>query len=187
VRAHRADIQVFNELLVQYPFGREQRIRQVVPDNMAVVHDEPIKAEGSFDVPLQPVRPFWVLEYVSKSNRRKDYEDSMRKYEHELKVPYYLLFVPDVQELTLYRHNRRKYVTTRPNEHGRYPLKELELELAILDGWVRFWFRGELLPLPAELQRALDQALRRAEAAEREVAELRAELERLRSHPPGGT
>src|SRR5438270_8231477 len=97
VRARRPEVQVFNELLVQYPLPRRKKPGQVVPDNMAVIHPEPIKAEGSYDVPLQPVGPFLVLEYVSRSNRRKDYDDNMRKYEHELKVPYYLLFAPHEQ------------------------------------------------------------------------------------------
>src|SRR5262249_21142537 len=69
VHAKRPEVQVFNELLVQYPLTpRRRRPGQVVPDNMVVIHDKPIKAEGSFDTPLQPARPFWVLEYVSKSN-----------------------------------------------------------------------------------------------------------------------
>jgi hypothetical protein len=154
---------------------------------MVVLWKEPIQAEGSFDVPLQPVRPFWVLEYVSKHNKRKDYEDSFRKYERELKVPYYLLFYPDNEELTLYRHDGGRYATQLPNEHGRCALLELELETALRDGWVRFWFRGELLPLPADLLRQLQKAQRQLEAerqarltAEAEVARLRVELDRLR-------
>src|ERR1700678_1881080 len=73
VHARRPDIQLFNELLVQYPLPRRKRPGQVVPDNMVVVHPEPIEAIGSYDTPLQPVGPFWVLEYVSKSSHRKDY------------------------------------------------------------------------------------------------------------------
>jgi Uma2 family endonuclease len=162
----------------------------VVPDNMVVVHDEPIKAEGSYDVPLQPVGPFWVLEYVSKGSERKDYEDNMEKYERHLKVPYYLTFYPDNQEMTLYRHNGRKYVTVKPNGHGRHAIPPLEMEVALLDGWVRFWFRGELLALPADLLRQLDQTRRdlqetrgRLQVAEEEAARLRAELEALRRKP----
>src|SRR5437879_11053409 len=64
VQARRPDVQVFNELLVQYPRPRK-KLGQVVPDNMVVIHSEPIKADGSYDLPLQPVRPFWMLEYVS--------------------------------------------------------------------------------------------------------------------------
>jgi Uma2 family endonuclease len=181
VSARRSDFQVFNELLVQYPLPRRKRPGQVVPDTMVVIHEEPIKAEGSYDTPLQPVLPFWVLEYVSKSNRRKDYDDNMRKYEHELKVPYYLLFVPDEQELTLYRHNGERYVSTPPDKRGRYPVKELEIEVGLLNGWVRYWHLGKLLPLPGDLQRDLDAAQseladlkQRIEALERENAQLKA-------------
>jgi Uma2 family endonuclease len=173
VSARRSEVQVFNELLVQYPQEGTRRPGQVVPDNMVVLCDRPIRAEGSYDVPLQPVPPFWVLEYVSKKNRRKDYEQSMEKYEHHLKVPYYLLFVSDEQELTLYRHTGEKYVSVKPNDQGRYAIAELELELGLVDGWVRYWFRGELLPLPADLQRALDQERQARLTAERQAEEAR--------------
>jgi Uma2 family endonuclease len=183
VHARRPEIQVFNELLVQYERSGERRPGQVVPDNMVVVHDEPIEAEGSYDVPLQPVGPFWVLEYVSKHTKRKDYEDNFDKYEKELKVPYFLLFYPETQDLTLYHHSGRKYKSVPANGHGRHPIRELELEVELRDGWVRYWFRGELLPLPAELQRELDEARRQAEE-ERQRAEeerRRAEQERQRA------
>jgi Uma2 family endonuclease len=177
VKPHRPDVHVFNELLVQYPLPRQKRLGQVVPDNMVVVHAGPLNAEGSYDVPLQPARPFWMLEYVSKSNRRKDYDDNLHKYEHSLKVPYYLLFQPDVQELTLYRYTGRKYVSIKPNDAERLALPELELEVALLDGWVRFWFRGQLLPLPAELQRQLDDLRRERDDLRRERDDLRRELD----------
>jgi Putative restriction endonuclease len=175
---------------------------------MVVVWPEPIQAGGSYDLPLQPTRPLWVLEYVSPSNKRKDYEDSFRKYERHLKVPYYLLFYPDNQELTLYHHNGKRYVSVKPNADARYAIPELDLELALLDGWVRFWYQGELLPLPADLQRALDEArrqlgearqelgqtrqqleeeTRRANTAEEELARLRSELEHLRGRPGSGS
>src|SRR5271170_5286741 len=48
VHARRPDIQVFNELLVQYRIGEEDEIRRVVPDNMIVVCDHVIDADGSF-------------------------------------------------------------------------------------------------------------------------------------------
>jgi Uma2 family endonuclease len=175
VHARRPDVQVFNEPLIQYPFGRQQEIRQVVPDNVLILCDEPIKARGSYDLPLQPARPFWVLEYVSKYTKRKDYENSFGKYERHLKVRYLLLFYPDEQELSLYQHTGKRYRTVRPNEQGRYPVPELEIEVALLDGWVRFWYQGELLPLPADLQRDLDEA--RRQVAEERQTRLAAERE----------
>src|SRR5262245_40813438 len=77
----RPEVQVFNELLVQYPLPGQKRPGQVVPDNMVVIHEEKIKAEGSYDIPVQPVGLFMTLEYVSKRNRRKDYDDNFDKYE----------------------------------------------------------------------------------------------------------
>jgi hypothetical protein len=187
-------VHVFNELLVQYPRGKGKPLGQVVPDNMVVVHPKPIKAEGSYDVPLQPARPFWVLEYVSKSNRRKDYDENMRKYEHELKVPYYLLFVPDEQELTLYRYGDRRYASVKPDSKGRHAIPELDLAVGIHGGWVRYWYKGQLRPLPADLQESLDEAMRRlaemtrrAVAAEQESAELRKQIEKLRAKKNGAS
>jgi Uma2 family endonuclease len=84
VKARRPDLHVFNELLVQYPRPGRRKLGQVVPDNMVVLGEQPIQAKSSFNVPRQPAGPFWVLEYVSKSNPRKDYEDSFDKYEQEL-------------------------------------------------------------------------------------------------------
>lgn len=180
VQARRPEVQVFSELLIQYPHGREPRPHQVVPDNMVVIHDVPIKAEGSFDLPLQPVGPLWVLEYVSKNSKRKDYDESFYKYEQELKVPYYLLFHPDEQELTLFRHTKRKYVSVKPNEHDRLAIPELDLEMGLLGEWCRYWYRGELLPLPADLLRELEKSRRQTEEEKQRAdrAEERAEQER---------
>src|SRR4051812_22821212 len=58
VEAQRSDIHVFNELLVQYRVPRRKKLRQVVPDNMVVIHPGRITAVGSYDVPLQPAQPF---------------------------------------------------------------------------------------------------------------------------------
>jgi len=189
VRAARRDFHLFSELLVQYPKGPNPSrppFGQVVPDNMVVLHDGPIAAEGSYDLVFQPAGPFWVLEYVSVTNRRKDYEDNMVKYERDLKVPYYLVFDPEKQELILFKRKRGKYSALPPNKAGRYPLPEIDLEIALLDGWLRYWYRGELLPLPAEMARDLEQTKRRLRAAEDENAKLRAEIERLKRHGRNG-
>jgi Uma2 family endonuclease len=160
VHARRPDVQVFNELLLQYRLGKKPKIHQVVPDNTVVVHPEPIQAETSYDIELQPVGPLMVLEYVSKNSERKDYDESLRKYERELKVPYYLVFYTDDQYLCLFHLRRSKYVSTKPNAQGRLPVAQLDVEVAMLDGWVRFWYKGELLRLPSELCSDLQEARR---------------------------
>jgi Uma2 family endonuclease len=189
IHAMRKDVQCFNELLVQYPIpGNDpDKPGQVVPDNMVVIHSKPIVAEGSYMTPLQPVSPFLVLEYVSKSSVRKDEEVSYAKYEKVLKVPYYLLFYPDADEFTLFRLKEDKYTAVRPNASGRCPIPDLELEIGLLGKWMRYWFRGELLPLPGDLLQERDAAPKQldesrqqldAERQARQVAE--AELAKLR-------
>jgi Uma2 family endonuclease len=183
VKTRRPDVHVYNEMLVQYPRSRRRRPGQVVPDNMVVIHAGTLDADESYDVPLQPARPFWVLEYVSRRSKGKDYKDSFHKYERELKVPYCLFFRPEKQELRLHHHEGRRYVRLKANSQGRYEVAELELEVGLLGGWVRFWYQGQLLPLPAELQARLDEAERRAER-EKERAEQekqRAEQEKQRA------
>jgi Uma2 family endonuclease len=181
----RPDVQVFNELLVQYPVPGRNKLGQVVPDNMVVLTTERIRAGTSYNVPLEPTPPFWVMEYVSAGSRRKDYEDSFDKYEQDLKVPYYLTFYPDTQDLTLYRHNKRRYVTVKPNRRGRYTIRELDLDVALLDGWVRFWHKGELLPLPADLQRDLDAARRQLVEATRRADEEKRRADELQRRADG--
>ena len=164
IAAERPEVQCFNELLVQYPAAGQKHPARVVPDNFIVLHPTPLGSLTSFAVELQPARPYFVLEYVSKHNPRKDYEDNLVRYEQSLRVPYYLVFYPDNEELTLFRLVGGKYQTVHANAAGRYAVPELELEVALLDGWVRFWFRGALVPLPAELQ-ARFRAEREARAA----------------------
>ena len=189
VHAVRPEVQVFNELLVQYELrGKARQSRkkgQIVPDNMVVICDQPIKASSSFNLPLQPVGPFWVFEYVSKSNKRKDYVKSFAIYEKALKVPFHLIYYPDNEELSLYRHNGKRYVSVHPDDQERFAVPDMEIELGLVDGWVRFWFRGKLLPLPAEMQRELEEAKREtgearkvAEAAQKEAEEAKREAKR---------
>ena len=180
VRARRPEVQIFNELLVQYPQKGTNKPGQVVPENMIVVSPQLSQAEGSFDVPCEPAAPFCVLEYVSPNNKRKDYVENMVKYERDLKVPYYLRFDPQQQELALLHHNNRKYLAVKPNAQGRLAMKELDLEVALLDGWVRFWHQDELLPLPAELERELTEV-------RRQLAEERAQLVEERRQCGRGT
>ncbi len=182
VHSRRPDVQVFNELLIQYPLRGAERLSQVVPDNMVVVWHERIEAGGSYDLPFQPAGPFWVFEYVSPNNPRKDYDINFRKYQR-LKIPYYLLFYPHNQELTLFRYGSRKYVRVKPDREGRYAIAELEMEAALLDGWVRYWYQDELLPLLSDLQRDRDEARRQLRRSNRHSRALqqRAEAEAQRA------
>ncbi|MFN4261410.1 MAG: Uma2 family endonuclease [Gemmataceae bacterium] len=181
IRQQRPDVQCFNELLIQYWF--EGQLRRVVPDNFARLCDQPPTTEWSFNIELEPVGPLVVFEYVSPSNLRKDYRTNYYRYEQELRIPYYLLFYPERQDLRLHHLKKGGYQKQTSNARGRLEIPELELEVALLDRWVRYWFRGELVELPGVLHQQLEQERQRAEQ-ERQRAEQerqRAEQERQRA------
>ena len=195
VAAERPDVHVYSELLIQWR-DKENELRRVVPDNMIVVAEKKPKVSTNFASPIQPARPFFVLEYVSKSNGRKDYQKSYDKYEAELKVPYYLIFYPDAQELSLYKFNKRKgkYLSVHPDDAGHYAIRELDLTVALVDEWARYWWNGKMLPIPTVLQaelhevreenvtlrRELGDKDRQLTDKDRLIADMQAELERLR-------
>lgn len=176
VGLRRPDVHYYNEMLVQYRMKKGEKIRQVVPDNLIVLHDGELIVDGSYDLELQPALPFCTLEYVSKASERKDYDDNYDRYEQELKVPYYLLFYPEDEELKLYRRGRSKYVSVKPNVDERYTIEEIETEVAILDGWVRYWFRGNLLSLPTELQLQVDALVKQLADKDAVIADRDAQL-----------
>ncbi len=198
VRATRPDVQVFSEMLIQYPIAGEDpdEPARVVPDTMVIVWPTPLAPLKAFHIPNQKARPTLVMEYVSQSNRRKDYEDNYKKYERDLKVPYYLVFDPEKQDLTVFHLKRRKYVAIEANDAARLAIPELELEVAILDRWVRFWHRGKLLALPGELlnqlnakddqlaasQEQLSASRDQLRMAETEINRLRNELTKAKGH-----
>lgn len=177
LKTRRPDVQYYNELLVQYQHAGE--LRKVVPDNMVVIGPPTEPNLSSYPVALQPSLPFWMLEYVSPRNPRKDYVDNFQKYEQELKVPYYLLFEPDRQALSVYRHDGQHYVRMEPDVHGRVGIDELDLEIALKDRWVRFWYQGELLPIPGEWVEQVNGLTNRVDQLELENLRLRVQLRAL--------
>ncbi|HEY2909470.1 MAG TPA: Uma2 family endonuclease, partial [Gemmataceae bacterium] len=182
VAAIRPEFQVFSELLVLYPVAGEDPSRPagVVPDNMVILWPTPLAPLRSFNAPLQQARPTLVLEYVAPSNPRKDYEDNRKKYERDLKVPNYLIFEPEKQKLTVLQMKRGRYVAVKPNDAGRLAIPDLELEVAIVDRWVRFWYRGQLLALPGELQSQLKAKETQLKAKDDQLAASRAEVQESR-------
>ena len=74
------------------------------------------------------------------------------------------------------------------NDAGRLTIPDLELEVGLIDGWVRYWHRGALLSLPGELLNQLrakddqlDAARERISDQEAENARLRDELAKLKA------
>ncbi|MBY0230917.1 MAG: Uma2 family endonuclease [Gemmataceae bacterium] len=176
----RPEIQAFAELLIQYDHGKPPRRRGVVPDVFIVRHAAPIEAVRSYNLPMQPARPFLVAESVSKSSERKDHETSFDKYEQELKVPYLLYHYPDNEEMTLFRLRKGKYASVKPNRAGRVSVPELEMEFGFHAGQLRVWFQGEMMPLPEEMHARIESGRAELSRLEEENERLRAEVARLK-------
>lgn len=124
--------------------------------------------------------PCFVLEITSKSTRQQDLGEKMSRYRDDLEVPEYFLFDPRgewIPELLRgFRLEQGVYQPIAPNEDGRLPSQELGLELATLEGHVRYYLPDSGEPLPTTTERA--------EAAEAELARLREENARLKSESP---
>ncbi len=177
--AVRPEIHIFSELLVQY--GPISNLLRVVPDNMVIIYEGEIDATGSYNMHNdEKSKPFLMIEYVSESNKRKDYVDNMVRYERDLHVPYYLMFEPENQVLSLFQMNaRKKYVALKANAEERFAIPELDLEVGILDSWVRYWFRGELQALPVELSEELDKTKAELKKAERRLGQSERRADRM--------
>ena len=132
VHARRPEVQVFNELLVQYPLAAAARSRaRSCPTTWSWSTTSRSEVEGSFDRALAAGRgPSGCWSTSPRAAGARTTTRTCEKYEKELKVPYYLLFVPESEEMILFRHNRRRYVTVKPDEHGR---------VAIAQNWTWSW------------------------------------------------
>lgn len=172
IRARRPEIQYFNNMLVQYPpTGRKRNPGQVVPDNTIIVYPQPVRPALHYSLPLQPVLPFLVVDYVCESNERKTDADNRRKYEEDLRIPYYLCIHPEARKLSLFGHDGTRYAPVLPDAAGLHAIPELGMAVSLVGGHARYWSRGEMLPLLHELYRQVRRA-------EEEAARVREDRER---------
>ena len=176
----RPGVQCYNELLVMEPYiGRsgEKEILRVCPDNMLVLSAQPIVDKGYYVIEhQQPI--FMVLEYVSPHGQRKDYDLNFRKYEAHIRPNYALIFDPAENDLRVFRHDGVSFVMLEKNANGRFEIPEIELEIALLDGWARFWHEQELLDLTGELGRKLRDTQASVRRMDTQLRRRDAELER---------
>ncbi|MBK7194626.1 MAG: Uma2 family endonuclease [Myxococcales bacterium] len=83
------------------------------------------------------VRPEWLCEIVSESNRATDTIKKLRRY-HQAGVPHYWILDQSARALTVYRHHADGYVIVLAAEAGERvraePFDAIELEVAALLG-----------------------------------------------------
>lgn len=83
------------------------------------------------------LRPDWVCEVLSESNRATDTVRKLRRY-HEAGVPHYWLLDPAEGTLSVYRHEPAGYLLVLAAERGQQvraePFDALELPVGVLLG-----------------------------------------------------
>lgn len=138
------------------------------------------------DVSYDPLRPYWVIweeggkypntiiELLSPSTARDDLGLKKRVYQNTFRTPDYFCYDPDTEKLLGWRLKERSYQPLKANEHGWLWCEELKLWLGKWRGkhqdceatWLRF-FNGNGRVVPTF-----------AEAAEAEIARLKAQLKK---------
>ena len=179
------------------PYERGDRSKVLVPDLFVALRAERRPGASSYKLWENPV-PEFVVEMLSPDTWRADVGAKRRTYQM-LGVQECWLFDPSVKHLeTLligYRLHDGRYRRVEADASGRFPSKALGLELHVRAGRLRFRDpeTGKDLTTYAEAEAGRRAALRqvadqraarlsaeeRAEAAQRELAELRAQLAAL--------
>jgi len=188
------------ELPIYYP--AEPRF---APDLLAVLDAEDVERD-KWVVSAEGKGLDWVLEVHVGGDRKKDAERNVARYAR-LGIPEYFLYDRARNRLAAYRlatPDAKVYTPIVPN-HGLFESRVLGLDVSVDEDRLRFYAGTAMLlesdELIARVQEMSDRAQRRAEEearraeeaiqraeeearlreeAEREVARLRAELERLK-------
>lgn len=170
-------VYVSGDLLLYYEQGNPRKY--VVPDAFVVKGISP-QRRRIYRTWIEGKAPDVVIETTSRKTRRKDTVDKPQLYAR-LGVKEYFLFDPDQEYLDPPLQGHRlaggDYARVEANEAGCLESRELGLRLCLEEGCLQFYRldTGERLLAPAE--RAAAEAEAR-QAAEAEIARLRAELSR---------
>lgn len=139
--------------------------------------------------------PHVIIELASRSTIHIDLSTKKELYASTFRTPEYFCYDPNSLRLYGWELQKDEYVALEPNEHGWLWSQELNVWVGTWQGefqrivttWLRFYtLEGQLIFTPGEaaIQRAEAEAQRaeaeaqRAEAAEKEIARLRALLQK---------
>jgi hypothetical protein len=170
----RSNMWFTGELLVQY--WQENDLKRVVPDNMILLGPGGTTHRRSFAMEYEEQDDiFCVFEYLSETNKHKDYSVSFEKYE-SLKIPYYAMFDPYTLEIQLNHFHNNRYFSVDPDEQGRFALPEIEVTLGVHRNWMRFWLRGQLVSITLELYHRTQRLSDRLASARKKIGTARDRL-----------
>lgn len=178
------NVYVSGNLLIYYEQGNPKKF--VVPDAFVVKGISPQKRR-IFKTWVEKRVPDVVFETTSRKTRKKDTVDKPQLYA-SLGIQEYFLFDPDREYLEPVLQGHRlvdgKYMSIEGDASGGLLSEQLQMQLVAQDDQLQFYLldNGERLLTPSERAESEAQRARqeseRADAAEVELARLRAELAR---------
>jgi Uma2 family endonuclease len=157
------------------------------------VPDVPPMLEGqvrrSYVLWQELIPPLLVIEFCSgdgsEERDRTPEEGKFWVYERRIRPAYYAIYEFDPGRVEVHRMVGWDFEPLPANEHGRYPIAPLGIELGIWEGtfqnarlgWLRCWdSKGQLLPIGVE---RAEEERRLAEEERRRAEEERSRAERL--------
>lgn len=195
-------------MFLYYSLEQVQEIIEYVNEEAEVVRRPRFKGPDFFlvkGVDGRKPRDYWevwneggrypdlIVEFISSSTRKKDVDKNVQFYQQVFRTPEYFWFDRRKGELKGYRLRGGQYEAIAPNERGWLWSEQLGAYLGAWEGeyrgrrylWLRLYTRdGELVPTREERERQAQQRAEQErtlrEQAERRLAELEAELKRLR-------
>jgi Uma2 family endonuclease len=182
--ADRPDVYVSGNNFVFYEEGNPKA--RISPDGYVVFGVPPGPRDSYKTWDEGGLMPDVVFEFTSRKTRAEDTDTKLPLYERVLRVPEYFLFDPTGDylrpRLQGYRLIEGQYVRLEL-VGGRLHSEKLRLDLVQAGEDLRLYDprRREFLLNPVEQARCAEAETERANAAEDEVARLRAELEALRN------
>jgi Uma2 family endonuclease len=181
--------------IIEFVEGKRDEVRYKGPDLFVVLGVDGKRRRKSWLVWEENDRfPDLIVEIVSPSTKEKDTKDNLELYAKVFRTREYFWYDEELGEWMGYRLQGGEYVPIEVNERGWRWSEVLGAWLGVSElpyqGWRYRWLRlydveGRLVPTGEELaqvaqQLAAEQERRLREEAERRLAELEAELKRLR-------
>jgi Uma2 family endonuclease len=191
----RTDFYAAGNLTIYYS-PEYQKSRDFRGPDFFVVLDTERKTRKSWVVWAEDGKyPNLIVEILSKSTAKIDRELKKQLYQDTFRTPDYFWFDPETQELAGFHLVDGKYQPLNPNPQGHLWSEQLQLNVGIHNGFLRFFTpSGELIPVPIEIveqeshraeqesQRAEQESLR-AKLAEEKAERLAAKLKEFNIDP----
>ncbi len=186
-RRGRTDYYVGGNMFIYYGRRQMQTWEYRGPDFFVVDDVDGSRERRTWIVVDEEGRyPNVIVELTSPSTAREDHTTKKDIYERTFRTPDYFCYDPATRRLEGWRLNGSRYQALTPDERGWLWSAELQLWLGTWEGkylgqpgvWLRFYDPdGQLVPTEAEAaQERAEAERRRADAAEAELARLKAML-----------